>query len=219
MPTAIRPCRRTNTGVYPCNDSANPDPCPNPDKGISTRSKIRIRARAPTIGIREDGYGSSYNAGFPPPYTAAPVSGGGSYSNCSDPHAARRASDLATCLHRLQPIDPRCEPGHYYLLNNYNPGYFGNGKNAYIDQNPANTPFTIPPSSTPSIGDDLNAKRHFLEILRRPVEQLRQRSLPAQLRQRRDRRPTSIATSAIRSSTTRPSCRTRIKSRRTSRIR
>ena len=55
-----------------------------------------------------------------------------------------------------RPIDPRCEPGHYYLLNNYNPGYFGNGNNAYADQNPANTPFTIPPSSTPSIGDNLN---------------------------------------------------------------
>ena len=25
------------------------------------------------------------------------------------------------------PIDPNCEPGHYYLLNNYNPGYFGDG--------------------------------------------------------------------------------------------
>ncbi len=25
------------------------------------------------------------------------------------------------------PINPRCETGHYYLLNNYNPGYFGNG--------------------------------------------------------------------------------------------
>ena len=54
-------------------------------------------------------------------------------------------------------IDPHCEKGHYYLLNNYNPGWFGNGKNAYIDQNPSNTPFTIPPSSVPSIGDDLNA--------------------------------------------------------------
>ncbi len=42
-------------------------------------------------------------------------------------------------------------------MNNYNPGYFGNGKRAYTDQNPANTPFTIPPSSTPSIGDVLNA--------------------------------------------------------------
>jgi phospholipase C len=42
-------------------------------------------------------------------------------------------------------------------LNNYNPGYFGNGNNAFTDTNPNNTVFTIPPSSTPSIGDDLNA--------------------------------------------------------------
>lgn len=52
-----------------------------------------------------------------------------------------------------QPIEPRCEKGHYYLLNNYNPGYFGNGDNAYTDTNPDNTVFTIPPSSVPSIGD------------------------------------------------------------------
>ena len=33
---------------------------------------------------------------------------------------------------RLTPsIKPNCEAGHYYLVNNYNPGYFGNGKNAY----------------------------------------------------------------------------------------
>ena len=42
------------------------------------------------------------------------------------------------------------------MLNNCNPGCFGNGKNAYIDQNPADTPFTIPPSSVRSIGDTLN---------------------------------------------------------------
>jgi phospholipase C len=51
------------------------------------------------------------------------------------------------------PIKPRCEKGHYYLLNNYNPGYFGNGANAFTDTNPANTVFTIPPSPVRSIGD------------------------------------------------------------------
>jgi phospholipase C len=56
-----------------------------------------------------------------------------------------------------KPIDPHCEKGHYYLLNNYNPGYFGNGNNAYTDTNANNTVFTIPPSSTPSIGDKLIA--------------------------------------------------------------
>ncbi len=50
------------------------------------------------------------------------------------------------------PVDPNCEPGHYYLLNNYNPGYFGNGKNAYADTNPTNTVFTVPPTSMQTIG-------------------------------------------------------------------
>jgi phospholipase C len=108
----------------------------------------------------EDGYGDSYNAGYPPPYTAEPVSGGGSYSNCADASQPGVSEILKYLASLPQPVDPRCEPGHYYLLNNYNPGYFGNGKNAYTDHNPANTPFTIPPSSTPSIGDDLN-KNHI----------------------------------------------------------
>jgi phospholipase C len=106
----------------------------------------------------EDGYGESFNAGFPPPYTAEPVFGGGSYSNCSDPTQPGVKAIVDMLRSQPRPIDPRCEPGHYYLLNNYNPGWFGNGKNAYIDTNPANTPFTIPPSSTPSIGDRLNDK-------------------------------------------------------------
>jgi phospholipase C len=87
-----------------------------------------------------------------------PVAGGGSYSNCSDPNqpGVKAISDYLKSL--PSPIDPRCEPGHYYLVNNYNPGWFGNGQNAYLDTNSANTPFTIPPSSTPSIGDSLNVK-------------------------------------------------------------
>jgi phospholipase C len=105
----------------------------------------------------EDGYGESYNAGYPPPYTAEPVYGGGSYTDCSDPNQPGVKPILDYLRSLPRPIDPRCQPGHYYLLNNYNPGWFGNGKNAYVDNNPANTPFTIPPSSTPSIGDDLNA--------------------------------------------------------------
>ena len=44
---------------------------------------------------------------------------------------------------------PRCKKGAYYLVNNYNPGYYGNGT--------VNTsPFTVPPSSVPTIGDTLN---------------------------------------------------------------
>ena len=109
----------------------------------------------------QDGYGSDYNAGYPQSDwdltqgNGLPIIyGGGSYSNCSDP-SQPGVGPIHEYLRRLH-IDPRCEPGHYYLLNNYNPGWFGNGNNAYADQGPSNTPFTIPPSSTPSIGDDLN---------------------------------------------------------------
>jgi phospholipase C len=128
---------------------------PNPDQGVVAE----IENPNPQPGTNnwwiQDGYGNSYNAGYPPPYSAAPVSGGGSYSDCSDP-TQPGVGPIVSYLWSIG-IDPHCEPGHYYLLNNYNPGWFGNGKNAYIDQNPANTPFTIPPSPTPSIGDDLNA--------------------------------------------------------------
>jgi phospholipase C len=97
----------------------------------------------------EDGYGGGS-------FGAASY-GGGSYTNCADT-TQPGVAPIVNYLHSLpKPISPRCEAGHYYLLNNYNPGYFGNGKNAYTDTNAANTVFTIPPSSTPSIGDDLIA--------------------------------------------------------------
>ena len=51
-------------------------------------------------------------------------------------------------LHQVH-VRPNCENGHYYLLNNYNPGYFGDGTVDTVDE------FTIPPSSTRTIGDEL----------------------------------------------------------------
>ena len=95
----------------------------------------------------EDGYGGGS--------FGAPSYGGGSYSDCSDPNQPG-VSTIRNYLKSLPtPIDPRCQKGHYYLLNNYNPGYFGNGNNAYTDTNANNTVFTIPPSSVKSIGDVL----------------------------------------------------------------
>jgi phospholipase C len=98
----------------------------------------------------EDGYGGgSYGL---------PSYGGGSYTNCSDttqPGVAPIVYFLKSLSH---PVNPNCEPGHYYLLNNYNPGYFGDGTNAYNDANADNTVFTIPPSSVRNIGDALIAK-------------------------------------------------------------
>jgi phospholipase C len=109
----------------------------------------------------QDGYGEDYNSGYPSKdwdktqSNKLPIIyGGGSYTNCADP-SQPGVAPILEYLHKLR-IDSRCEPGHFYLLNNYNPGYFGNGANAYTDQSPSNTPFTVPPSSTPSIGDDLN---------------------------------------------------------------
>jgi phospholipase C len=95
----------------------------------------------------EDGYGGGS-------FGAASY-GGGSYTNCADT-TQPGVTPIVTYLAALKtPIKPNCAAGHYYLLNNYNPGYFGNGNNAYTDTNANNTVFTIPPSSVPSIGDDL----------------------------------------------------------------
>lgn len=95
----------------------------------------------------EDGYGGgSYGS---------PSYGGGSYSNCSDSDAPGVTSVQNYLSSLPNRIDPNCEPGHYYLLNNYNPGYFGNGNNAYTDLNAHNTVFTIPPSNVRNIGNVL----------------------------------------------------------------
>jgi phospholipase C len=49
-------------------------------------------------------------------------------------------------------VNPNCDAGHYYLLNNYNPGYLGDGRKAEKTVGP----YTLPPSSVPSIADVLN---------------------------------------------------------------
>lgn len=98
----------------------------------------------------QDGYGGGGHG--------SPVYGGGSYTECADP-TQPGVAPIVEYLHALpRPIDPKCEEGHYYLLNNYNPGYFGDGSNAYTDENPANTPFTIPPTKQRSIADVLLEK-------------------------------------------------------------
>jgi phospholipase C len=98
----------------------------------------------------EDGYGGGGGFGFP-----GAVFGGGSYSNCSDPSQPGVGPILNYLSSLPRPINPNCEDGHYYLLNNYAPGYLGNATNAYIDHTTNNTPFTIPPTSQRSIGDVL----------------------------------------------------------------
>jgi phospholipase C len=75
---------------------------------------------------------------------------GGSYSACADatqpgvPAVVNYLQSLPT------PISPRCEPNNYYILNNYNPGYNGDGTLAS-----QYSQFTIPPTSVRHIGDSL----------------------------------------------------------------
>ena len=101
---------------------------------------------------KQDGYGGFGSNGQP---GQSGVYGGGTYSNCSDTSQPGVGPIVAYLSSLKPPINPNCEEGHYYLLNNYNPGYFGDGSNAYTDTNHSNTPFTIPPTSQRSIGDVL----------------------------------------------------------------
>jgi len=120
-----------------------------PDAGIVNEIENPNPAAGTNNWYTEDGYGGG---GF-----GSPQSGGGSYTNCADttqPGVAPITTYLASLA---RPIAANCQAGHYYLMNNYNPGYFGNGNNAYTDNNVNNTAFTIPPSSVPSIGDTLIA--------------------------------------------------------------
>jgi acid phosphatase len=77
---------------------------------------------------------------------------GGSYSNCSDP----AAPGVGPILSYLAGSSPRsnsaCANGHYYLLNNYKPGYNADGTVATGSQ------FTVPPSTVPTIADQLSAR-------------------------------------------------------------
>jgi phospholipase C len=118
-----------------------------PDAGVVNEIENPNPAKGTNNWYAEDGYGGG---GF-----GGAVYGGGSYSDCSDKTQPGVAPIVDYLKALPTPIDPRCQADHYYLLNNYNPGYFGNGNNAYTDHYVYNTAFTVPPSSTPSIGDDM----------------------------------------------------------------
>jgi acid phosphatase len=76
---------------------------------------------------------------------------GGSYSNCSDQSAPGVAGAFAFLNTLSYQVADLCAPGHYYLLNNYNPGY-------NVDGSLNTSTFTVPPqNSLPTIGDELSA--------------------------------------------------------------
>ena len=90
----------------------------------------------------QDGYGSGSVANT-----------GGSYSECANP-AAPGVSAIDAYLATL-PYKPlrNCQPGRYYLLNNYNAGY-------NLDGSVNTAPYTAPPQKTgyATIGDALSAR-------------------------------------------------------------
>jgi phospholipase C len=74
---------------------------------------------------------------------------GGSYVACADLKQPGVAPIVTYLRHLPYKAKANCEPGHYYLLNNYNPGYYGDGT---VDTKDV---FTIPPVTVRSIGDAL----------------------------------------------------------------
>src|SRR5580692_8964303 len=74
--------------------------------------------------------------------------GGGTYTACAD-MSQPAVPAVVNYLQALpRPVSPNCDAGHYYLLNNYNPGYLGNGVPLPLSV----SPFTIPPVPVRHIG-------------------------------------------------------------------
>ena len=109
----------------------------------------------------QDGYGAGPNYAETPWITRDPLSpknyGGGSYVSCADSTRPGVRAVLTYLGSLLRPVEAKCAANRYYLVNNYNPGFFGDGSNAYTDTNPNNTVYTIPPSSVETVGDKLSA--------------------------------------------------------------
>jgi phospholipase C len=80
----------------------------------------------------------------------------GRFSNCSDVFTAPGVLPIVRYLDSLPyAVEANCDEGHYYMLNNTNPGYLPNG---VVDTNTIKSGGAIPPSSVRTIGDALNDK-------------------------------------------------------------
>jgi phospholipase C len=151
------PATPPNYGVNPANPetpaAGNPNSVsetenPNPQPGTNNY-------------YVQDGYGGGPSFADTPWITREPLSpknyGGGSYVNCADSTQPGVRTVLTYLGSLARPVPAKCVAGRYYLVNNYNPGFFGDGSNAFTDTNPNNTVYTIPPSSLETIGDKLAA--------------------------------------------------------------
>jgi acid phosphatase len=73
----------------------------------------------------------------------------GSYVNCADLSQPGVAQIVAYLRSQKRPA--RCDPGHYYLVNNYGPAYNADGTVVDVKQHP----YTLPPQTLPNIGEAL----------------------------------------------------------------
>jgi phospholipase C len=110
-----------------------------PPAGMIENPTAQTASWDPNNFYTQDGYGASG------------TTNGGSYSSCSD-HSQPGVSGVFAYLDSLPyKVADLCSPGHYYLLNNYNPGY-------NVDGTLNTSTFTVPPQrSLPTIGDELSA--------------------------------------------------------------
>jgi phospholipase C len=78
----------------------------------------------------------------------------GRFSNCSDPIGSPGVLPIVRYLNSLEnQVKANCDIGHYYMLNNTNPGFLPNGQ---LDTAGIANGTSIPPSSVRTIGDALN---------------------------------------------------------------
>jgi phospholipase C len=145
------------TAALPPDNPVNPAAPGTPVTGhTSALSEIENPNPQPSTNnyYTQDGYGGG---GSPTAKAPGASYGGGSYVNCADPKQPGVEPELNYLGALSNKVKPNCASEHYYLVNNYNPGYFGDGTNAYTDDNANNYVFTIPPSNVRNIGDLMSA--------------------------------------------------------------
>jgi phospholipase C len=90
----------------------------------------------------------------------------GSYVNCADQSQPGVAPILAYL--RSRHLRSRCDPGHYYLVNNYGPAYDADGTPIDIKKHP----YTLPPQTLPNIAEALSTTgvswKYYIGGLKRP---------------------------------------------------
>ena len=111
---------------------------------------------------------------LPTPITAAAL-----MSNCADPSQPGVASILHTLSgSRIRSIRT-ARPAITICSTTITPAISATAPTPIPTPTPSNYVFTMPPSTVRTIGDALHREAHLLGLLRRPVERLSRRQVPA----------------------------------------